>query len=122
MNLALQWLKSIVGHRGAPFERTVANQYRREGWTTIRAYASLGIWDLMCFRRSHITPYTEVLAVQVKGTQWDPFTDEEKLILKLWAEKFGGRAVYAYGKRMPLKKKNGRQKLQKNRTVVREFL
>jgi Holliday junction resolvase len=117
-----------LAHGGKSFETTVANGYRREGWTTIRAYASLGKWDLMCFRKAAIgisqPSCTEVLAVQVKGKESDPFTDEEKLELKQWAEGFGGRAVYAYGKRMPLKKKipGSRQRLQKNRTVIREFL
>ena len=71
---------------------------------------------------SYIT--TEVLAIQVKGKESDPFTDEEKLALKPFAEKFGGKAIYAYGKRMPLKHKilGRRQRLQKNRTVIREEL
>lgn len=118
-----------MAHSGASFERTVANQYRREGWTTIRAYASLGIWDLMAFRKLQdkweqgaYHYCTEVLAIQVKGRETDPFTDEEKATLKTFAEGFGGKAIYAYGKRMPLKKPIGRRRLQNHRTVIREQL
>ena len=114
-------------HGGTSFEWTVGHKFEREGWTVIRAYASLGKWDLMCFRGIQVGSsgiYTEVLAVQVKGKESDPFTDEEKLELKQWAEGFGGRAVYAYGKRMPLKKKipGSKQRLQKNRTIIVEYL
>jgi hypothetical protein len=120
-------MKIRMGHRGAPFEWTVGHGYEREGYTVIRAYESKGIWDLLCFRGVQVGAsgfFTELIAVQVKGRESDPYTDEEKATLKAWAEKVGGKAHYAYGKRMPLKNKipGSRQRLQKNRTVIRVVL
>ncbi len=115
-----------MGHVGAPFERTVAEHYRKQGFRTMRAYASKGIWDLMCFRKVRtgmFDPYyTEVIEVQVKGRSSDPFTDEDKENLRKHAEEIGASAHYAYGKRLPLAKPIGRRRLQKNRTVIIENL
>lgn len=119
----------LLGHRGAPFERTVAEHYRKQGYRTMRAWGSLGIWDLMCFRRLQdkwedgaYHYCTEVVEVQVKGKESDPFTDEDKADLKAHAEEIGAEAHYAYGKRMPLKKPIGRRRLQNHRTVIIEKL
>jgi len=115
-----------MGHPGANFERTVAEHYRKQGYRTMRAWGSIGIWDLMCFRKVRagmFEPYyTEVIEVQVKGKSSDPFTDEDKANLKKHAEEIGAEAHYAYGKRMPLKKPIGRRRLQNNRTVIIENL
>jgi hypothetical protein len=120
------------GHRGAPFEYTVAKKYQKLGYRVQRAYMSLGIWDLMCIMKVDLdrgaayfkNTFSHVIYVQVKGKESDPFTDEDKKALKDYAEEVGAQGHYAYGKRMPLKKKKpgSRQRLQKNRTVVIENL
>ena len=124
-----------MAHRGASFEHTVANRYKKQGYRVQRAYMSLGIWDLLCFRRILVgltAPLnrneaksvwlTEVIEVQVKGKELDPFTDDDKAALKAHAEEIGAQAHYAYGKRMPLKKPIGRRRLQNHRTVIIEKL
>lgn len=102
----------------------------------MRAWGSIGIWDLLCFKKIEIDPgfisgvpwkmiyHTEVIEVQVKGRESDPFTEEDKKALREHAHEIGAAAHYAYGKRMPLKKKipGSRQRLQKNRTVIIENL
>jgi Holliday junction resolvase len=118
-----------MGHPGANFERTVAEHYRKQGYRTMRSWGSLGIWDLLCFKKVEILGpdlkelfVTHVVEVQVKGKSSDPFTDEDKANLKKHAEEIGAEAHYAYGKRMPLKKPIGRRRLQAHRTVIIENL
>lgn len=120
-----------MGHPGASFERTVAEHYRKQGYRTMRAWGSLGIWDLMCFKalgyaidpnHGDTVGYTHVIEVQVKGKESDPFTDEDKAALRKHAREIGAEAHYAYGKRMPLKKPIGRRRLQNHRTVIIEKL
>jgi hypothetical protein len=95
----------------------------------MRAWGSLGIWDLICFKKIEILGpdlkelfVTHVVETQVKGKSSDPFTDEDKENLRKHAAEIGAEAHYAYGKRMPLKKPIGRRRLQKNRTVIIENL
>jgi hypothetical protein len=112
-----------IGHRGAPFENTVGDHYKKQGYRVQRSYMSLGIWDLLCIKKlGYSIGFSRVVYVQVKGRESDPFTDEDKKALKEYAEVVGAEAHYAYGKRMPLAKPIGRRRLQKNRTVIIENL
>jgi hypothetical protein len=113
-----------MGHRGAPFENTVANHFKKLGYRTMRSYASLGIWDVLAFKKAYVRSdfigytYTDVLEIQVKGTPYE-FKDEDKAALKAHAEEIGARGVYAYGDKRG-KTKSGKKRVQ--RKVVIEYL
>lgn len=113
-----------MGHRGAPFETTVANHFRKLGYRTIRSYASLGIWDVLAFKKVYLPSMwtggllTQVYEIQVKGTPYE-FKEEDKAALKKHAEEIGARAVYAYGDRRG-KTKSGKKRV--HRRVVIEYL
>ena len=112
-----------MGHRGAPFENTVANHFRKQGYRTMRAWGSLGIWDVLAFKKERMGyPYkhdlTEVLEIQVKGTPYE-FKDEDKALLKAHAEEVGARGVYAYGDKRG-KTKSGKKRI--HRRVIIEYL
>ena len=91
-------------HRGTPLEWQVAHKFEKLGYRVKRSYASLGIYDILAFKKYYVRcdcigyTSTEVLEIQVKGTPYE-FKDEDKAALKQHAEAIGARAVYAYRRR-----------------------
>ena len=109
-----------MAHRGKKLEDQIKTKFKRMGWTRLqRSYASLGIWDIMAFRKIQVMSadfktqvFTEVLEIQVKGTKYE-FKDADKLALKEHAEQIGARGCYVY---------RDRKKGEKRGNIVVEYL
>lgn len=109
----------MTSKKGTDRELYIAHKFGKEGYMTMRSYASLGSFDFIAFKRASSNPdfhLTNMLLIQVKG---DPraYPEEEKQALLNDCEKAGARPVYVY--RETRKKKLGLTKKGKQRTQAK---
>lgn len=93
---------------GRAFEYRVKRHYEKKGYYVKRSYGSLGLYDLVCYKRKGVLRagdykeevLTEVIFVETKTSENAKYkfntTNEKRIKLIELAMKVGARAVYVY--------------------------
>ena len=112
----------MTSRKGTQRELYIAKKFGKEGYVTVRKYASLGSYDFIAFRKAECQGsffghcHSEMLCIQVKGTPWE-FTEIDKAELLKDSAHVGARPVLVY--RETRKTKLGLTKEGNQRTIAK---
>jgi Holliday junction resolvase len=91
----------MTSRKGTKRELYIAEKFKKEGYITLRKYASIGSYDFIGFRKAQCegSPFghchSEMIAIQVKGTPWELVEESKQQLIKD-ANEFGARPIWVY--------------------------